>query len=372
VKGENTIKVVGPDIKVDEQKAQEIFQLMRGVRGVQDLGIFRSLGQPNVRVTPDRAACGRYGINAGDVGAVVQAAIGGQAVTQVYEGERHFDLTVRWRPEDRKDLASMRDIPVPTPDGTTVPLGLVAQVTEEEGPSLIYREDQQRYVPIKFSVRGRDLASTIEEVHAAIERNVRLPYDTHLEWAGEINELKETNTRLTLIVPLTVLLIAFLVFTSVKNWVDTLIVLGGLPVAISGGVLALLVTGTNFSISAAMGFISIFGIAVQDALIVVTYAQRLWAEGHSVEEGALLAAERRLRPVLMTTSVAMLGLAPAALSHGIGSETQRPLAIVVIGGALILAVVPRLLQPALLVLAHRRRQRVPGAESPRLEPVPAP
>ncbi len=370
VKGENTIKVVGPDIKVDEQKAQEIFQVMRGVRGVEDLGIFRSLGQPNVRITPDRVACGRYGINAGDVGAVVQAAIGGQAVTQVYEGERHFDLTVRWRPEDRKDLATIRDIPVPTPDGTTIPLGTVAQVTEEEGPSLIYREDQQRYVPVKFSVRGRDLASTIEETRAAIEREVRLPYDTHLEWAGEINELKETNARLAVIVPLTVLLIAFLVYTSVKNWVDTLIVLGGLPVAISGGVLALLLTGTNFSISAAMGFISIFGIAVQDALIVVTYAQRLWAEGHSVEEGALLAAERRLRPVLMTTSVAMLGLLPAALSHGIGSETQRPLAIVVIGGALILAVVPRLLQPALLVLAHRRMQRARTATS--LEPAAAP
>ncbi len=374
VKGENTIKVVGPDIKVDEQKAQEIFQVMRGVRGVQDLGIFRSLGQPNVRITPDRSACGRYGINAGDVGAVVQAAIGGQAVTQVYEGERHFDLTVRWRPEDRKDLTSMRDIPVPTPDGSTVPLGLVAQVTEEEGPSLIYREDQQRYVPVKFSVRGRDLASTIEETRAAIDGDVRLPYDTHLEWAGEINELKETNARLLIIVPLTVLLIAFLVFTSVKTWVDTLIVLVGLPVAISGGVLALLLTGTNFSISAAMGFISIFGIAVQDALIVVTYAQRLWAEGHSIEDGALLAAQRRLRPVLMTTSVAMLGLTPAALSHGIGSETQRPLAIVVIGGALILALVPRLLQPALLVLAHRRRQRAPGtgAEAPALEPIPAP
>jgi len=366
--------VVGPDIKVDEQKAQEIYQVMRGVRGVEDLGIFRSLGQPNVRITPDRVACGRYGINAGDVGAVVQAAIGGQAVTQVYEGERHFDLTVRWRPEDRRNLAVIRDIPVPTPDGTTVPLATVAQVTEEEGPSLIYREDQQRYVPVKFSVRRRDLASTIEEARAGIAEKVRLPYDTHLEWAGEINELKETNQRLVVIVPLTVLLIAFLVYTSVKDWKDTLIVLGGLPVAISGGVLALIVTGTNFSISAAMGFISIFGIAVQDALIVVTYAQRLWAEGHSVEDGALLAAKRRLRPVLMTTSVAMFGLTPAALSRGIGSETQRPLAIVVIGGALILALVPRLLQPALLVYAHRRKERAPGpgAATPPLRPSAVP
>jgi heavy metal efflux system protein len=356
VKGENTIKVTGPDIKVDEKKADEILQLMQKVRGVHDLGIFRSLGQPSVRIVPDREIAGRYGLNAGDVNAVVQAAIGGQAVTQVYEGERHFDLTVRWGPEFRLTLQAIRDIPVTTPDGSTIPLGQVAEVFEEEGASLVYREDQQRYVPIKFSVRGRDLASTIEEARETIERSVRLPYDTHLEWAGEISELKETNRRLSIIIPLTVLVIAFLVYTSVKTLGDTLIVLAGIPVAISGGILALVVTGTNFSISAAMGFISIFGIAVQDALIVVTYAQRLWAEGLELEAGARLAAERGLRPVLMTTSVAMLGLAPAALSHGIGSETQRPLAIVVIGGALILTLVPRLAQPALLVLAHRRRR----------------
>jgi heavy metal efflux system protein len=359
VKGENTIKVTGPDIKVDEKKAEEILQLMQKVRGVHDLGIFRSLGQPSVRIIPDRESAGRYGLNAGDVNAVVQAAIGGQAVTQVYEGERHFDLTVRWGPEFRLTLQAIRDIPVTTPDGSTVPLGQVAEVFEEEGASLVYREDQQRYVPIKFSVRGRDLASTIEEARETIERSVRLPYDTHLEWAGEISELKETNRRLSIIIPLTVLVIAFLVYTSVKTLGDTLIVLAGIPVAISGGILALFVTRTNFSISAAMGFISIFGIAVQDALIVVTYAQRLWAEGLDLEAGARLAAERGLRPVLMTTSVAMLGLAPAALSHGIGSETQRPLAIVVIGGALILTLVPRLAQPALLVLAHRRRGAAP-------------
>jgi cobalt-zinc-cadmium resistance protein CzcA len=364
VKGENTIKVTGPDIKVDEKKAEEILALMQKVRGVHDLGVFRSLGQPSVRIIPDRETAGRYGLNAGDVNAVVQAAIGGQAVTQVYEGERHFDLTVRWAPEFRMTVAAIRDIPVTTPDGSAVPLGQVAEVVEEEGASLVYREDQQRYVPIKFSVRGRDLASTIEEARETIERSVRLPYDTHLEWAGEISELKETNRRLMVIIPLTVLVIGFLVYTSVKTVGDTLIVLAGIPVAISGGILALTITGTNFSISAAMGFISIFGIAVQDALIVVTYAQRLWAEGLGLEEGARLAAERGLRPVLMTTSVAMLGLTPAALSHGIGSETQRPLAIVVIGGAFILALVPRLAQPALLVLAHRRRGTAPDEGAP--------
>ena len=184
---------------------------------------------------------------------------------------------------------------------------------------------------------------------------MKLPYDTHLEWAGEINQLNEATGRLMLIIPLTLLVIAMLVYSSVKNWKDMLIVLAGIPVACTGGILALLITRTNFSISAAMGFISIFGIAIQDALIVVTYAQRLWDEGHGLEEGAREAAERRLRPVLMTTFVAMLGLTPAALSHGIGAETQKPLAIVVIGGALILALLPRLLQPALLVLAHRTR-----------------
>ena len=222
---------------------------------------------------------------------------------------------------------------------------------------MVYREDNQRYAPVKFSVRGRDLASTIAEAQANVARDVKLPYDTHLEWSGEINQLNEATGRLFLIIPLTLLLIAFLVYSSVQSWKDTLIVLGGIPVACSGGILALWLTHTNFSISAAMGFISIFGIAIQDSLIVVTYAQKLWSEGHSVVEGARLAAERRLRPVLMTTCVAMLGLIPAALSKGIGSETQKPLALVVIGGAVVLAVLPRLLQPALLVLAHEREAR---------------
>ncbi len=365
VKGENTVKVSGPDLRVNESKAMEILQVMSGVRGIQDLGMFRSLGQPNIRITPDRIQCGRYGLNVGDVEAVVQAAIGGQAVTQVYEGQKHFDLTVRWAPQYRKDLVTIRSIPVPTPEGAQVPLGQLAQIVEEEGPSLIYREDIQRYVPVKFSVRGRDLASTIEEARRKIAENVKLPYDTHLEWAGEINELHEATQRLFIIIPLTMVLITFLVYVTVRSWVHTLIALLGIPVACSGGILALVVTGTHFSISAAMGFISIFGIAIQDSLLVNTYAQRLWEQGYDLVEGARLAAERRFRPVLMTTCVAMFGLLPAALSHGIGAETQKPLAQVVIGGSLVLALIfPRLLQPALLVLAHRRAaQRAEASEA---------
>jgi cobalt-zinc-cadmium resistance protein CzcA len=362
VKGENTVKVFGPDLVVNEKKAQEIMDALGGLKGIEDLGVFRSLGQPNIRITPDREKCGRYGLNVGDVEAVVSAAIGGQAVTQVYQGEKHFDLVVRWSARYRQDIAAIRSILVSTPDGAQVPLSQVSAIVEEEGPSMVYREDFTRYAPVKFSVRGRDLASTIGEAQQRIKDRVKLPYDTHLEWSGEINQLNEATGRLTLIIPLTLLLIAFLVYSSVKNWKDLLIVLGGIPVACAGGVGALLVTRTNFSISAAMGFISIFGIAIQDSLIVVNYAQQLWREGLGLEEGARLAAERRLRPVLMTTCVAMLGLIPAAVSTGIGSETQKPLALVVIGGALVLALLPRLLQPALLVLAHQGERR--GLASP--------
>jgi cobalt-zinc-cadmium resistance protein CzcA len=354
VKGENTVKVVGPDLKVNEAKAAEIISVLQHVRGVEDLGMFRSLGQPDVQIAPDRELCGRYGLNVGDVGAVVQAAIGGQAVTQVYEGEKKFDLVVRWAEPFRKDLRAIKQILVPTPDGAQIPLGQLAKISEEDGPSVIYREDNRRYAPVKFSVRGRDLGSTIAEAQARVGNGaVQLPYDTHLEWAGEADQLREATDRLKIIIPLTLLLIAFLVYSAVGGWRDMTIVLLSIPVASSGGVIALFLTSTHLSISAAMGFISIFGIAVQDAIIVVTYAQKMWREGRALDEGAQLAAERGLRPALMTASVALIGLLPAAVSRGIGSETQKPLAIVVIGGMLTLAILPRLLLPPLLTLAHK-------------------
>jgi cobalt-zinc-cadmium resistance protein CzcA len=362
VKGENSVKVYGPDIRIDEKKATQIVDVMSQVPGVKDLGMFRSLGQPSVKIIPDRMRCARYGLNTGDIEQVVQAAVGGQAVTQVFEGEKFFDLVVRWTESARSSISAIRQITVATPDNTQIPLGQLADITQEDGPLVIYREDGMRYSPVKFSVRDRDLKSTIADAQQRIRQNVHLPYDTHLEWAGEINELKDAMGRLVIIIPLTLLLITFLVFSAVKTWIDTLIVLVNIPVACTGGVLALLLTRVNFSVSAAMGFISIFGIAIQDAILVVTYAQRQWSQGKTLEEGARIAAEQRFRPVLMTTLVATLGLLPAALSNGIGAQTQKPLAIVVIGGSLILAVLTRVLQPPLLVLAHawiaeRRRQR---------------
>jgi cobalt-zinc-cadmium resistance protein CzcA len=319
-----------------------------------------SLGQPNVLITPDRLASARYGLNVGDIEATVQAAVGGEAITAVYEGEKRFDLTVRWLPSFRESISAIRAITISTPDGAAIPLGQIAKIERVDSATRIFRENGMRDVPVKFSVRGRDLASTIAEAQAKIAKEIRLPYDAHLEWSGQINELNEAEARLKLIIPLTLLLIVILVFGAVKNWLDTAIVMINIPVASTGGLLALLATGTNFSVSATMGFISVFGIAIQDAILVVTYFQRLRKDGLGIEEAAREAAEKRLRPVLMTTLVAMIGLLPAAISQGIGAQAQKPLAIVVIGGSLMLAVLPRMLQPPLLVLAHRFMARRSG------------
>ena len=383
VKGENSVKVFSQNLDSNEQIADAVVDTMSKVKGVADLGHFRVLGEPSIKIVPRREECARYGLNTGDVDAVIQAAIGGQAVTEVYEGEKFFDLTVRWKRDYRLSLEAIREITITTPDGTQVPLGQIADIQTAEGPAMIYREDGVRYSPVKFSVRGRDLASTIAEAQLAIDREIpkcdKAPpgwnkpcrsYDTRLEWAGEINELHEAEGRLKIIIPLTVLLIAFLTYSAVKHWLDTILVIISIPIACTGGVLALLVTRENFSVSAAMGFISIFGIAIQDAILVVTYFQRLReTEGHSIEQAAREAAEKRFRPVLMTTLVATLGLMPAALSNGIGAQTQKPLAIVVIGGSLILAILTRVVQPPLLVVAHRwlegrRRQGPPSLRPP--------
>ena len=354
VKGENSVKVTGPDLKVNETKALQIVDVLSTVKGVTDLGMLRSLGQPDIKIIPDRTICARYGLNTGDIDAVVQAAIGGQAVTNVFEGEKFFALTVRWQEPYRRTIEEIRQITVSSPDGNNIPLGQLASITKVEGPVTIYREDGRRYAPVKFSVRGRDLGSTIAEAQEKIAERIKLPYDTHLVWAGELNELREAGRRLIVIIPLTILLITLLVYTVAKNWLDTVIILIGIPVACTGGLLALLLTGTHFSVSAAMGFVSIFGIAVQGAMLMVSYFQQLhYQQGLPVEEAARLASQRRFRPVLMTALTAIAGLLPAALSNGIGAQTQKPLAIVVIGGALQLAILTQLLQPPLRVMAYR-------------------
>jgi cobalt-zinc-cadmium resistance protein CzcA len=353
VKGENTIKVVGPSLEVDEEKAREIVAILKGVRGIEDLGLVQTLGQPNLTITPDRSLCARYGLNVGDVEAVLQAAVGGQAVTQVFEGEKRFDLVVRWLEPFRNSVQRIQEILIGTSDGGQIPLGQIARIEEKLGPASIYREDNHRYVPVKFSIRGRALKSVLDEARARIDREVSLPWDTHLDWAGEINELQEAEGRLRLIVPLTLLVISLLAFASVRRVPETLIVLSTIPLACTGGLLSLLLTGIHFSISAAMGFISIFGIATMDGILIVTYAQRFWSEGMGLEEGIRQATELRFRAVLMTSLVAMLGLLPAALSNEIGAQTQKPLAVVVIGGAFFVAFLTRVVRPPMLLLARR-------------------
>ncbi len=346
------VKVFGRDLKTDEATANRIADILNQVRGITDVFVFRSLGQPNIVIRPDRAAAARYGLNSGDVSAIVQAAIGGQTVTQVLEGDRSFGLVVRWKPDYREDLVAMRNIRVNVPTGGNVPLGQIASVETSEGASFIYRGDLQRYVPVRFSVAGRDLQSAVAEVKERVAQAVHLPEGTHLEWVGEYGELQAANRRLAIVIPIALVLIMGILYAATLSIVNTLILMAQVPLACLGGVLALVVTGTPFSISAAVGFISIFAIAIMDGILLNFYIHQLYAEGHSLVDSIVMGADRRFRAVMMTALVDGLGLLPAALSTRIGAQTQRPLAIVVIGGALSIAMLTRVFQPTLMYLLH--------------------
>jgi len=354
VKAANSIKVFGPDLRIDEDLASRVMTVLQTVPGIQDTAVYRSLGQPNLLIKPDRVACSRYGINVGDVGAVVQAAIGGQAVTQVLEGDRRFDLVVRWLPQYRQSLDAIRQIRVSTPAGTSIPLSLVSDIKTAEGASFIYREQLARYVPLRFAVRGRDLESAIAEAKERVAHEVKLPEGVWLEWAGEYGELSQAIHRLEIVIPFSLVLIAAVLYGATYSWIDTFIIMAQVPVACLGGILALLVTGIPFSVSAAVGFISIFGIAVMDGILLSTYIRQLWDQGHPFVESIVMGSDRRLRATMMTDLVDAVGFLPAALSTRIGAQTQRPLAVVVIGGALAIALLTRVLQPALVYLCHRR------------------
>ncbi|MFI5361007.1 MAG: efflux RND transporter permease subunit [Elusimicrobiota bacterium] len=352
VKGENSVKVFGPDLQADENAAAQVKKILDATPGMADTAVYRSLGQPNLLVIPDRAKCARYGLNVGDVAAVVQGAVGGQSVTQVLEGDRSFGLIVRWKPKYRESLDAIRGIRVNLPGGSQVPLSQIAMIQMSEGASYIYREGLERFVPVRFSVRGEDLQSTVLEAQKRVDASVHLPPGTHLVWSGEYGELNAAKARLYIIVPITLILIGMVLFGATASWVDTAIILIQIPVACLGGVVALFLTGVPFSISAAVGFISIFGIAVMDGMLINSYVRQLWREGQSLTSGIVSAMDRRLRAVMMTAFVDGLGLLPAALSTKIGAQAQRPLAIVVIGGCLAIITLTRVLQPALIYLGH--------------------
>lgn len=353
VKGENAVKLFGNDLRELEKQAAQIKQVMEQVPGVKDLGVLHLLGQPNLVIEVDRQACGRYGLKVGDVNNVVQAAIGGQAVTQVYEGEKWFDLVVRFKQDYRRDVDAIANIQVNTPEGARIPLKQLATITEQTGAFIVYRENNERYIPIKFSVRGRDLEGTVTDAQQRIAKQVTLPEGYRIEWHGEFDQLQDEKRRLAIIVPLTLVIILFLVYFVVNSLRDAIVVLISVPFALVGGVFALAVTGTHFSISAAVGFISLFGVAVQGGLILVSRIRDLVGEGHDVRTAILKSAEVRMRPVLMTSLAAAIGLLPAAVATGIGAQSQQPLARVVVGGMLTSAVLILVVLPLLYQVLHR-------------------
>jgi heavy metal efflux system protein len=311
--------------------AGRIQATMSGVQGIADLGVAKETGQPNLVISIDRAMAGRYGLMAADVNAAVQAAIGGAAATQILEGDRRFDFVVRYKAEFRQDPDAMKNILLATPDGGRVPLGQVASIGVREGAFMIYRENGQRYIPIKFSVRGRDLAGAIQEVQSKLAHSIRLPEGYHYEWAGEYDSLKKEQRRLIIILPITVGIIFLLLYLAFDSIRDALIIICTLPVAVTGGALALLVTRTPFSISAAVGFASAAGVATLVGLVLLSAVRRLERHGlsarHAIRDGAI----EEMRPVLMACLAAALGLLPAALSNGVGAQAQRPLARVIVG-----------------------------------------
>jgi len=354
VKGVNSVKIVGPNLEVLTQLAEKIRDEMNQVRGIADLGIFPVLGQPNLNIKVDRANAARYGLNSGDVNTVIQAAMGGAVATEVLEGERQFDLVVRYTPTYRDNIDRIRNIKVAytTASGANayIPLSELATISLDTGAAWIYHESVQRFIPVKFSVRGRDLGGTVEEAQRRIAKNIQLPSGYRLLWAGEFGDLQEAKKRLEIIVPISLVLIIGLLYTLFNNLRDCLLALAGIPDAVVGGILALYLSGQNFSISAAIGFVSLFGVSVMDGILMITFYNHERTQGLAPMEAMYRAASTRMRPLLMTSLSACIGLFPAAISTGIGSQVQRPLATVIVGGMLLGPVMLLLAVPALRMI----------------------
>ena len=357
VKGANSIKLFGNDLEVLERKGQQVMNILNKVKGITNVGLFHILGQPNLEIQIDRHECARYGINVSDVEAVVQVAVGGRAFTQMVEGEKKFDIVLRLPIDQRDDPEIIGRIPVDAPagqdgkPGARIPLKqLVTIDPHKPGAAYIYRENNRRYIPIKFSVEGRDLASTIHEAEQKVrdpKYGALLPAGYDIDWAGEFQQMQEANRRLMFIVPLSIALILGLLYTAFHSMKDSLLVMVNVIEASMGGILALWITGTPFSISAAVGFVSVFGVAVQDGVLLISYFNQLRAAGLPVRESVMRGAELRVRPVVMTSLTAALGLAPAAVATSIGSQAQKPLAIVVVGAMLCTLFLTRYLMPVL-------------------------
>ncbi len=334
VKGELAVKIFGSDLRDLEKKGEEIMAVMKTVPGVADLGLFRVLGQPNVNIVVDRAKADRYGLNASDIQDAIQTAVGGNPVSQILIGEMRFDLVPRYQENFRRTVDDIANIRILAPTGERVSLGEVCDIKVEDGASMIYRESNQRYIALKYSVRGSDLGSTVERAMAKVNRDVKLPEGYTLEWAGEYASQQRANHRLAIVIPLTLLIIMLVLYSMFRSFKWGALVLFNLSLAPIGGLIALLITGTHFSVSTGVGFLALFGVSVQTGVVMIEYINQLRARGMPIKEAALVGSARRLRPIMMTMLVASLGLLPAATSHGIGSDSQRPFAIVIVGGLL--------------------------------------
>jgi heavy metal efflux system protein len=363
VKGELAIKVYGTDLKLLEDKADEIMGVMEKIHGVQDLGIFRVIGQPNLNLTVNRDVAARFGINVSDVQDAIETATGGKAVSSVLKGEERYDLVVRYQPSYRSTIEQIENIRILAPSGERVSLGQLCNVSIKDGASEIYREGNSRYVAIKYSVRGRDLGSAVEEAMGAVTKAVKLPPGYRLEWAGEYESQKRSQKRLEIIIPLTLLVIFLILYTMFSSMKWASLILITVATAPIGGILALYLTGTNFSVSSGVGFLALFGVSVQTGVIMLEYINQLRARGHSIMDAVQQGAVLRFRPILMTMLVASLGLVPAATSHGIGSDSQRPFAIVIVGGLMAVLVMSIFLLPALYVWFARPNDKLPEPDT---------
>jgi heavy metal efflux system protein len=321
------------------------------------------LGQPELNVSVDRQQAARFQINAADVQDAIQTAVGGNALTQVLEGEARYDLVLRYLPKYRDTREAIENVRMLSPSGERVSLGQLCKIEEQDGGSEIYREENQRYVAIKYSVRGRALGDSVEEAIKKVDAQVKLPRGYHVEWLGEYESEKRAEARLLIIVPLTVALIFATLYTMFRSIKWGLLILGNVALARIGGLVALLITGTHFSVSSGVGFLALFGVSVQTGVIMLEYINQLRARGHSIEDSAVEGAVLRLRPILMTMLVATLGLLPAAMSHAIGSDSQRPFAIVIVGGLISDLVMSIFLLPTLYVWIAREGDKLPVPEA---------
>jgi cobalt-zinc-cadmium resistance protein CzcA len=363
VKGELAVKMYGEDLRVLEEKADEIVNVMRRIPGIEDLGLFRVLGQPNLNLVVDRQQAARFGINVGDIQDAVETAVGGKAVSQVLQGEQRYDLVMRYLEPFRNTKEAIENVRLLSPSGERVALSQLAKIEVRDGASEIYREANSRYVAIKYSVRGRDLGGAVEEAMRSVEQKVKLPTGYHIDWAGEYESQKRSEKRLLIVLPITLLVIYVILYTMFSSSKWALLILANVTMAPIGGLLALLVTGTHFSVSSGVGFLALFGVSVQTGVIMVEYINQLRAGGHSIVDSAVEGAVLRLRPIMMTMLVASLGLLPAALSRGIGSDSQRPFAIVIVGGLLAVLVLSIFVLPALYVWVAKDGDKLPEPDA---------